>query len=216
MADAYLNGSVVLQGDMIRPYSGRWTARVQLDGMVSPGDTAQLRMLGADYVGQVRESGMIGGRGSAMVVGGGGLDSMLTPKHYRSTITVQTLLSDWLGVAGVSLSATVDPAVLSSILSAWTVGPVPVLDAIDALAEYLRLTWRVLQDGTVWLGADAWAVTSDDWRLIDGSPDVGRLTVAAEVATFGPGVSLADGLRILSVKHTVTPERSRSIVRLQR
>mgnify|MGYP000949938275 FL=1 len=215
MADNLINGVAVLQGDLVRPWSGRWTARVELDGAVSAGDRAELRMLGVDYTGTVREAGVIGGRGYALVVAGaGGLERAQEAQHYAGGVSVRLLLQDLLEGAGEALAATSAPDVLARVLPAWTRTAGPALDALDALVDYLGATWRTLPDGSVWVGADAWATTSDDWLLIGGDPGVGRVTIAADTATIAPGESLADGLRVRSVKHLVTPAQARTVLRL--
>ena len=215
MSDNLINGAPVLQGDLVRPYEGRWTARLELDGGVSAGDAAQLRLLGVDYTGTAREAGVIGGRGYALVVAGaGGLDRVLASQHYSQGVSVRLLLQDLLEGTGEALAATSDPGILGTVLPAWTRSAGPALDALDALVDYLGSTWRSLPDGTVWVGADAWPLTTDDWLLISGEPGVGRVTIAADVATIAPGESLAEGLRVRAVKHLITPYQARTLLRL--
>lgn len=216
MADAEVNGLTVLQGDLLRPYGGRWTARVELDGGVSAGDRAALRLLGVDYTGTVREAGVIGGRGYAIIVAAAGLDRALSAQHYAGGVSVRLLLQDTLESLGEALAVTSAPDVLARVLPAWTRPAGVALDALDALADYLGTTWRSLPDGTVWVGSDTWTPTADEWRLTAGDPGAGRLTLAADVATFGPGDSLdaAGSYKVRSVKHCVTPASARSIVRL--
>jgi len=215
MADALVNGYQIMQADLTRPWEGRWTARIELDGGLAVGDRAALRLLGVDYAGTVREAGVIGGRGYALIVAGaGGLDRALAPQHYSRGVSVRLLLQDLLEGTGEALAATADPALLGTVLPAWTRGAGPALDALDALVEYLGSTWRALPDGSIWVGSDTWPVTGDEWILIGGDPGVGRLTVAADVATLAPGESLAAGLRVRSVTHLVSPSQSRTLLRL--
>ena len=216
MADALVNGYAVLQADLVRPWAGRWTARVALDGGLIAGDLAQLHLLGLDYSGTVREAGVIGGRGYAMIVAAAGLDRALSAQHYAGGVSVRLLLADLLESLGEALAGTSDPDLMARVLPAWTRPAGPALNSLDALADYLGTTWRTLPDGTVWVGSDTWTPTADEWRLTAGDPGAGRLTLAADVATFGPGDSLdsAGSYRIRSVKHCVTPASARSIVRL--
>lgn len=217
MSDATVNGYTVLQGDLLRPYGGRWTARVELDGGLIAGDPAQLHLLGLDYTGTVREAGVIGGRGYALIVAGAaGLDRVLGAQHYAGGVSVRLLLAELLESTGEAPAGTSDPDLLAQVLPAWTRPAGPALDALDALIEYLGATWRALADGSIWVGTDAWTPTADEWRLTSGDPGAGRLTLAADVATFGPGDALdaAGSYRVRSVKHCVTPASARSIVRL--
>ena len=216
MADALVNGYAVLQADLVRPWAGRWTARVALDGGLIAGDLAQLHLLGLDYSGTVREAGVIGGRGYAMIVAAAGLDRALSAQHYAGGVSVRLLLADLLESLGEALAGTSDPDLMARVLPAWTRPAGPALNSLDALADYLGTTWRALPDGTVWVGSDTWTPTADEWRLTAGDPGAGRLTLAADVATFGPGDALdsAGSYRIRSVKHMVTPASARSIVRL--
>ena len=119
MSDATVNGLTVLQGDLLRPYGGRWTARVELDGGVSAGDRAALRLLGTDYSGTVREAGVIGGRGYALIVAGAaGLDRALGAQHYAGGVSVRLLQADLLESLGEALAGTSDPDLMARVLPA--------------------------------------------------------------------------------------------------
>lgn len=216
MADTTVNGITVMQADMLRPFGGRWTARIEFDGGLSEGDAAALRLLGVDYSGTVREAGVIGARGYAMIVGGsGGYDRSLPSKHYSYSPTVAAVVNDIMTECGETLSPTTDSNLLAQSLTAWTRTAGTAGDMLAELAEYIGASCRVLADGTTWVGAETWPAVYADWILIGGSPDAGRITIAAEVAGYGPGDSL-DGMRLASVKHIVTPQQSRSVLRLMR
>ena len=215
MADLKINGYTGQRADLILPPQGRWTARVNFDGELAIGQSVALRLLGVDYVGHVVEAGSIGAAGSVMVAGGtGGLDRSVEARHYRHGPQVQTILFDVLGEVGESLSALSDSAVLARSLTAWTRTAGTALDAVDELAEYCGCKWRVLPDGSIWIGSYTWPAVTTDWTLIGGEPEVGRLTISAETATFAPGEVL-DNLRLRSVTHMVTSASSRSILRLE-
>lgn len=216
MADTMVNGLAVMQADMLRPFGGRWTARIEFDGGLTVGDAAALRLLGVDYSGTVYEAGVIGARGYAMIVGGsGGYDRSLPSKHYRYSPTVGAVVNDILAECGENLSPTADANLLAQTLTSWTRTTGTAGDMLAELTAYIGASCRVLADGATWIGAETWPAVYADWILIGGSPDAGRITIAAEVASYGPG-DVLDGMRLASVKHIVTPQQSRSVLRLMR
>lgn len=213
--DATYNGAAVLEADLILPHEGRWTADVQADLTETPeaGSSGTLRLLGRDYQGTVLAVGTIGGRTHLRLAGGaGGMDGKADAKHYRNDVSASLLWQDLLQALGETAASSSDQQVLGRTLPKWTRTAAWGLDLLGELADKLEATWRVLADGSVWIGVDTWAPAPEtDWILTGGTPEAGRITIAAETCTVDPGQSL-DGLRVHSLMHTVRPGASRTVL----
>lgn len=96
-----------------------------------------------------------------LVGGAGGLATIAAPKAYNG-VTPQVVLSDLMATAGETLSGTIDPSLLATSWNAWTT---PAWSVGWVLAEVVSrlgadVVWRVLPDGTVWLGRESWPTVS--------------------------------------------------------
>jgi hypothetical protein len=127
-------------------------------------------------------------------------------------------LAEILRASGETQSATIDPAVLAVPLSWWTLGRAPAARCLDELAAaaavYLRadIGWRVLADGTVWLGAEAWpsAALPDDAVPATPNPTDRRAVIGCSTPSLLPGVDLEGVGRVVGVDHWIEPNRIRS------
>lgn len=198
----------VLVGDIALDRRGAWVAHLELSGDLDLSGPVALTLAGenegidADFVGFVRRSKAWNGRTRTVVVGGaGGLMKALPPRDHIAGVVPLTAL---LVAARIALEAgeTLAPASLPALsalsLSRWLrVGPDEdghggtALEALDLLTEHLGLVWRVLDDGTIWIGVDAFpdstANIGETW-IDDG--DDGRIDCAPPVATPRPGESV--------------------------
>lgn len=208
-----LDGARVISADLILPHQGRWTADLHADLDQEPtiGSSATLRLLGRDYLGVIAAAGEIGGVWQLRLVGGkGGLDKIAQAKHYRHGPTVGLVARDLLSEIGEQLAPTSDSGVLSSSLTKWTRTKAPAIDLLGSLTDQAGAIWRTLADGLIWIGKDLWTpVLVEDWTLIGGSLEAGRLVIGAERLTLDPGQEL-DGLRVRSLRHLVLPGSSRT------
>jgi hypothetical protein len=94
----------------------------------------------------------------------------------------------------------------SLFLASWTRAAGTVGTAIAALAEHIGGTWRVLPDGTVWLGTETWPASKARKPLIlDEDTATGRLYMAPEPLNLLPGTTL-DGRKLSSVKYVIRPD----------
>jgi len=154
--------------------------------------------------------------------GAGGLSKLATPKHYRS-VSARVVLLDLCRAGGETLSATSDPRTTGLSLAAWTVisgrpgeAGGTVGNGISALLMDGRLTanaWRVLPDGTIWVGAETWPDAGlknvVDYQELGRLPHEGRSELGFEAPTLLPGVSLG-GRRVSYVEHTLRDDTVRT------
>lgn len=208
------NGFPVVAGVISRPRIGAWRAdlRVSSDGAGLAG-RVQIQ-LGPDLrlTGRARRQGEFVDSTYARVVGGaGGLAGPFGPRGYRA-VPLRVPLVDILSAAGETLAASADPAALSTPLDFWQARASSCAEALAALLDAAKVAaWRVLADGTVWVGAEQWPATaqaSGTWDQLELEPALGRATLAIDAPVLAPGEVLA-GRRISYVEHQVDGSRVR-------
>lgn len=204
------NGKTLLNAVITHSRVGAWHADLEVDAPEAFSGAVALDVEGVAFAGTVtRPSGSFGGRTRARVVGGGGtLSRTLEAKNYASGPKVRAIVEDILG-AGERLSDTSDRGILGSVLPKWQRIEGQASHALVALLEKVGATWRVLQDGSIWIGKETWPEVDPPHVLIDEDWYTGVLTVAPESPTLVPGVTFR-GHRIEEVVHYVTPSGHRT------
>lgn len=209
MSDLQVNGIDVLDGIVQMPRVGRWTADLRLDSATVP--SGSITLASADNTlslkGAVRRGGEYTEVGHVHLVGGtGGLESEAAPVYFRS-VTLQTPLNALLQSLGEALSPTSDATALNTFLPRWTRERGPGGPALARLADAAGVGWRVLDDGTVWLGQDTFAdasVGEDEYELLEDRPAEFRVLIATEQipSKIRPGTTFRDK-RVAFVEYRV-------------
>lgn len=153
------------------------------------------------------------GRVRAKVVGGkSGFAKQCEPKFYRA-IPASTVLREALAVGGETLASTSTGIDLH--LPFWTRPAASVGEAFEECVAWLDATWRVLDDGSVWVGTETWSEVTlpKDGVLLEENP-VEKTAVFADAPAIRPGMSY-EGRRIGRVELSVTPSETRSVVWFQ-
>lgn len=214
MSHTTLSGFEVLDGHVSLPRHGVWHADLVLDdteGQTLP--TAVTLQVGdsLSLVGTVVRGGEWQGRRSVRVVGGaGGLSTELTGRWYAGA-PFRLPIRDTLEEAGEKLSTTSSDDVLDvTATPGWSRTGGPACDALHRLVGDAGATWRVLPDGTVWVGTETWPNASpiDDNVITADAPTSGRLSFATERPTLLPGQTL-NGRRVSYVELAITSDRIR-------
>lgn len=201
-------------GDWLPAFAGNWTAHLEFADMVGlPSGKVTLRWQGRDLAGAILRSGQnLAGRSFALVAGGNGdLAKALPPKireqAYRNA-TAQVIASQILGAAGETLSPTSDPAILATRLVFWPRRNDTAAALLDDLARKLGCIWRVLPDGSVYLGRDAYqeAVLAQPLQGLD-EQDPAHATALYVAHGLGPlpGQSY-EGRRIGAAHYSIDPD----------
>lgn len=186
---ATLNGKNVISCEVTEPRIGVWTATVDVDSDAAITGKVTLEVDGVSWVGVVSKGDLHGGRVHLQVVGGAGkLAKQLGPKYYRGT-SLGSVVADLMRETGETLSATADPRVRGHFVSRWTRPKGKASVTLIEVADELGLVWRVLRDGTVWIGEDKWAETKTDHDEIDRVPGRDALLIAPEAPHIQPGQS---------------------------
>lgn len=204
----------VADGDYLPGFSGNWTAHLEFaDQVQAPTGLVTLIWLGQEFQGQVLRSGQSSaGRTFALVAGGDGhlgqpLPPELPARAYRNA-PLRIVLSALLAEAGERMSGTIDPLLLSRQLPLWPRRKAKASDLLDDLARELDVIWRVLPDGSVWLGVDSFAeaVLAQPLQALDDQ-DPSVPTALFVPHAFGPlpGQSY-QGLRVGNAHYTISPD----------
>lgn len=206
-------GLAVISGHVTLPLYGAWTAELVLDGEeLAEGLRVTLEADGGlALVGNVRRSGSFRGAVRVQVVGGaGGLDRQVGARYYQQALLRDPLL-DVLAEAGETMSATIASTLLSSYLERWTTTAARAGVALSALADHAGVRWRVLSDGTIWLGEDTWETqTAENLDVLWQAPERGFVLLGVATPALLPGVELEGIGRLSLVEHTISPGRVRT------
>lgn len=196
-----INGQALASGTLSLPLVGAWHLEAEVVATSAPvvGESVTLSLGGVQFVGTVMSAASdAGNRVTVRAVGGaGGLGDTVPAKGYTQTVA-RSVVIDALKVGGEVLSVTSAP--LAQSLDHWTRIESTVADVVRHIAEHLGLGWRVLPDGTVWIGAEEWLPVTVTHVLESEEPTRKALTVALEAASVLPG-SLFLGHQVSAVSY---------------
>lgn len=207
-------GLPVLRAWLHVPRIGVWHAELELEGEEEnvPEGAIEIEIENATWHGTVRRAGANAGRVEVLVVGGaGGLEGELEPRYYADA-PARIPLGDVLREAGETLSGDVSGDVTSPTLARWTRQRGRAGAALAELAAALGVeAWRVLVDGTVWLGAETWDEVEIEHAVIELDPAHDRIAIAVDAPTLLPGTTFLDR-HVSHVLHVLVPAGIRSEV----
>lgn len=201
-------------------YIGAWHAELEAsfdgtDPTPNPDGTYTLSANGVDFVGTpVLGPRKLVGRVKVKIVGGhGGLKTKLTPKHY-SKPSVLTVVRDIIAECGEVLSGANDTAQIDQQIPSWERTESPAGRCLTLVLDQLGLIWRVLRDGTIWIGKEEYPAATVTYQLIDEDWSTGVIDIAPEAPDLEPGVTLLDQ-QIRYVVHEIQPGSLRTAAYLQ-
>jgi hypothetical protein len=208
------NDRAALTAEIVMPRAGAWVARCTLDSTTPVEGRVVVRVYdgGMTLTGTVLEGGVAADTAAITVVGGaGGLSKPISAKSYRA-ITVRTVLTEILAAGGESLSGTSDPSIVTAVLPKYVREAGRVIDAIRELMDAIGATWRVLADGTVWVGRDTWpAAPTFGYEVLDERPNQNTVTLGVESFRALGGTTL-DGRRVSQCVHRLADGLARTVV----
>jgi len=220
MSTLLLNNHPVIQAEIRMPRVGVANADLLVDStedIAGPAtlvdDDGEMRLVGRatrnlEFLDSVR---------LRFVLGAGDLDAVLDPKSYNG-YTVRSVVRDILSDTGSTLSATAADDVLNVFLSSWVrLGSQRAKASLQAILDYAGASsWRVLPDGSVWFGAEAWPDSStDDFEVASRNSAEGWLLIECERPFVLPGQTIilpesavgsgGERQHVSSVTHIVQP-----------
>jgi hypothetical protein len=177
--------------------SGRaWECELYLETDTAPseGSRIEIKGPGGTFIGTAQRPGAdSGGQVTTKVVGGAGkLGTELPPRNYTGT-TVGEVARHIVDEVGETLSPTVAAAVKSTPLARWPRTRGDAATCLTELAADIGAAWRVLADGTVWLGVDDGAEVTIEHDVLDEKPATGEVTVGVESFGILPGQTFRGG-----------------------
>ena len=209
MSLVMVNGLVAFDAQISRPRVGAWHMDMRVDSFdpITGRCTVVIDNGFRTFIGTASRSGEFVGTSQLRVTAGNaGLGLTATPKHYNAT-TLGIVLRDLLKAAGETLSPTADATVLGVALETWTTTAIPVGAMIAALLQAASPTsaWRMLPDGTLWVGAETWPDAGVDvsaYKILDQAAEEGSMLVAIDRPSIEPGTTFA-GRRVAIVQDNV-------------
>lgn len=202
-------GNRILETVVRMPRTREWTGNVTIDQLeleAEPPTGAFFFVIdGLEFRCSIipgRSGRSQGGRTRLRVVGGaGGLAHDLEVRNYSGGLTTgKTIIDDILRDAGETLSAESDSTFLAKRVEAWQRVEGPGRLALDRITDKLGCSWRILRDGTVWIGVDTWPEVEPDGVVLDDDWGDGSIEIAPDTATMVPGI-VVRGQRVEEVIH---------------
>lgn len=198
--------------ELVRPFSGTWTARVRLDigtdEPPAPGPASIVFDTGAasvTYSGTILESSADEGDGWLVIVGGtGGLRTELPGDDYERPpprLVASAILSAAGEVSGDLTGLDVLPRIepfygrLAGLASRQ----------LDALCSLVGARWYVGRDGKVNVGPATWPTYASDAFITHRPNAHGIIAAEPDLPDVEPG-SVVDGYRIAHVRYIVSED----------
>jgi hypothetical protein len=198
------------------PRIGAWVADVDLDSDATPSGRVVLSIDGVERVGAVVRGAVASGSWRGRLVGGaGGLARVLDAVALRGS-TLADVLADVLRASGETPSTT--SSGLERVAPLWARIAGPASTAVADVARAAGVSWRVLADGSVRVGAETWAEQrpSGPVDVLEELPESGRLVLGGDVLGIDVGRTLVlpgrAPVRVEQLEIRATPRELRATV----
>jgi hypothetical protein len=203
MATVTANGIGVLEGTKItRPLVGVWIADLVLDDPsgtgFAPGTQVTIASEGGySIVGVVdpnRTGDYLDATHCRVIGGAGGMGKAATARAYvQPGAFARDVVNGLVQDSGETLSATADAGFLGTNLAAWMVMAKPCSWNLRALLKIVApaMNWRILSDGTLWIGSETWPAASATFDTLSASPSDGSYELGVEAPFVAPGMSIS-------------------------
>ena len=233
MSLAVLNTSVgaieVIAASLFLPLIGAPLYYLDLDADEAPAGRCELAFAtGPSFVGTVARATPFEGRVEVVMVGGAGglgLEPELAVEvggaGYTGTpivVDAELVVGDILKLTGEGISPSAVETLAGLSLPRWHRVAGLAAHALGYLAQAWGVSWRILPDGTVWLGAETWPehLDADNAIVQADCADTSSLVAALDVdrPDILPGQSLV-GRRVERVVYSLTDTSLRAEVTYQ-
>ncbi len=213
-----LAGSTVLRAHVELPLHGAWTVEAKVDTATLPSGSVQVLCDGGlTLTGTVTRGGVFLDVTHLWVVGGAGGLATTVSGAFQSA-QLRDPLNAIMQASGETLSSAVASSLLSVSLPLYTLGKSTASAALSSLCRAAgdvlgsAINWRVLPDGTIWMGAETWAAAAipDSDEILDVLPTEGRTVIGVATPTLTAGVNLSGVGSVLRVDHWIERSKVRS------
>lgn len=217
MSFLIVNGQPALEASIAMPLVGVPTFTLaMLEQDLPAGDALQVQVGELVWQATVRRKGTNAGRGLVHAVGGaGGMNLELEPRSYLA-VPLRIPLADLVADAGERLAGTSDAAILSTDLPAWTRTRESASRALGSLlAAAGSPSWRILPDGTLWVGPETWPESRiEEWTITADHAHNAVLELHSLAPAVFPGETF-DGRRVVRVEHHISARRMLTRVQVE-
>lgn len=200
------------------PRIGLWTAEITLDTTETVSGSVTISIADTmTFQGTVMKSGQDNSNTEVLVVGGaGGLSTVLPGKAYYQ-VPFRTPFGDILTSVGETMSPTSDSGVLSTRLVHWCRAAGTAQKELELMIDHIDKPWRVLPDGSVWVGDETWADSAEfEYVTLSRDPKNSVVILGAEVPKVYPGETLEsesfEGGHVSNVEHVYDGRKIRTEV----
>lgn len=217
MAYASLAGKDVLGGTIRVPRTGVWSAHLETDADDIGAFAGPLALTLGDGAVTWRCSVVRGslafGKVELWVAGGAAGLARSLPGQSYTNVSAAVPIADIVAGAREQLAPSTHRHVLSQELRAWSRMAGPASSQLDRLVDALGATWRVLPDGTLWVGDETWPdAPAFDYEVLAEHPAAARWEIASiEAYKLLPGTRFASA-PVEHVEHKIATDALRSNV----
>ena len=188
-----VNGKAVLEARIGLPRIGVWT----MDGVLDVSDAvdagaAEVKYGSTTLQGTITRVGLRDDAYRIRVLGGAAGFSKTIPAKSYLNVPLRIPIADVVQAVGEQLSPLADPALMQSLVSRWTHLETIAANAMRTVLEGRDVAWRVLPDGTVWVGTETWPTVDIEHELLDEDAITNRVTIYAEDPALLPGQTFLD------------------------
>lgn len=210
MATEYLiNEQPIVQCSLMLPKVGAWMANdtlIDSDFEFNIGDSITMKFLDQTFKGTILDTGVYRGFQQCSIIGGTGrFPEELESASYNS-ITVGQVVNDIARKTGHTVSANSDQNLLNQTLAGWNILKMKASLSLVKLLSLQGAIWRILPDGTLWVGYENYKpVNLDDFLIIEKFPDQARWNIYNEDYLIQPLNSI-DGNEIQQVEYYISAD----------
>jgi len=219
MALVTCGGADVLRGRISLPLCGVWFADLLVDAKKAQSGSVTIKAQGGlELKGTVYgPSGVEIDTAHVRVVGGAGGMWKPVSKAFRQA-KLRDPLDAIVRAASETRSSTVAPELLAVSLTEWVIAGHRASAALDDLADAAAralggaVNWRLLADGSVWMGIESWSAAKlpKDADILKQYPAERRYVIGASTPALLPGVDLDGVGKVRAVDHFIEPSSIRS------
>lgn len=190
-----INGNPIVECRLTMPKNGAWIMNdllVDTEDTFSIGDSITAKFLDTTFKGTVLDTGVFQGFQRCTVIGGTGrLPEYLESACYNS-IPVGQIVRDIARKTGHQVSTTVDQDVMNANLVGWNILKMQASLALDKVLQVTNSIWRILPDGTLWVGPEKYStLNADNYLVIEKFPEEARWNIYNEDILLQPLTSLS-------------------------
>lgn len=222
MANTTINGVSVIRGTIDMELVGVWIADLEIDQPDGTGFGAGTKVTiktgSISLVGTVvpnRTGDFLDAVHVRVFGGGAGMAKQATARAFvQPGAFVRDVVNALVTNGGETLSSTADPTFLATNLTAWSIEQGTVTQGLRALLDIKAPTfnWRILSDGTLWMGTETWPAASGTFDILTQDPKENSYELGVETPFIVPGQSLSGVGNVNCVVHTIDHSKIRSHV----